>query len=386
MRLKEQIIQKLIESGRNFYINKAYVGYGNMGQGGKLFYIDTSLQMSTENDTLMATVCDFYEPSSKISGLKKRYKHLDVQKTSFTSDREKIAEIKRLLKAGGFSDEDINKSWRIDEVDEYIQGIGSKNREDILLNGKAKIVTISLAEIYMIHIDSDDTLQLIWFKREDEDRTATEKLEFHPRDKDFFERFSLDNPVDFSAHIRNCIIREGRENFLENIVTNRNRRLEIIDEFLENGSEYTLLSSINSHVNHKLESALKKALTTEGLKYNNAFNQPYGKIKLVNNTESNIYPCLKLRTVNEPNPPTNINSWARAMMNTAIKVDIGSNRSSLYNKSKEEIVEALKPFAQKRYAKGKSCGGGIIGFRYYDLFQRHFDISFAEFGIQEKES
>lgn len=317
MTLLEQIINSLIESKRDFYIHDAYVGYGNLGQPGKLYYVDTNNQKPYNVSMLLAEPNEDFQPSMRI---------VESAKVEMEKD---------------------------------------------------KIVVIPLGKIYYISLDiGDKKLHPIWKKRKDEDRLAIDRFKHTRSDDDYIDRFNLDNPSSFETHINNAIKAAGKDVFLSDIIDDEHYRISLIEDFSENEDVYSLLKKVNLYVNNKLEKSLKSTLKLNGLRFYNDFNLPYTRVKIINNLTKTGYPCLKAQTRNR----SKAYGWAGAMMNTARTVHIDTE--SVYKKSKEEIFEIVKPKAIEHFNKNRQLKDGIISYKFYDLFERPFEISLKELGLE----
>ncbi|QSZ42204.1 hypothetical protein GJV85_08790 [Sulfurimonas aquatica] len=381
MTLQEQIINTLLQSKRDFYIHEAYIGYGNFGQTGKLYHVDCNKQKNYNGNQLLAEPNEDYRPSMSLVANDDIYGHL-FGKTSFSSEEEKNSEIKRILEASGFKNRMNNRVKMEEEIGDYLDKLESKKQAEIILKANGGLVEIPLEKIYHIGISIENELHTIWHQRDDEDRLSIERFKLTCSDDDFIQRYSLDNPATLEEHIKNTIAAVGKDVFLNNIIDDNDYRVSLIEKFLEDEDIYSLLQSIYTHVNSQLVKGLERDLLGEHrtISFLNQFSVPYDKIKNIHARARSGYPCIKAQTRKHPNGIINVNSWAAAMMNTGLKVHV--NAQSVYRKSKEEVLEIVKPMAIEHFNKRKILTDGIISYRFYDLFEHYFEISLDELGLE----
>ena len=377
MTLQTQIINLLLNEKRDFFINTAYKGYGNFGQPGDLYFIDTRIQEKYDGTILLAKASEDYEPSMRLMTLHDRYARLDVKKTSFDSEQERNSEIKRLLNNDGYKNRLRNRRLVEKALGSYLDELEAIKQEEILLNGREKIVEIPLEEVYHITLAIDDKLSPIWTKRKDKDRLAIDGFSDICSDEELIHRFKFDNPATFTDHIKNRIATVGKDVFLSEIIDDNEYRVLLIESFLEDGDEYSLFKSINNYVNNRLEKSLENAIGLNGLKFYNDFHVPYNRVKIINNlTSAKGSPFIEARTKR-----ASIGyGFTRGMLNSARRVKI--NAQSVYQKSREEIIEIIKPLAVEHFNRAKTIDGGIVSYSFSDLFERRFEISLQELGLK----
>ena len=380
MTLQEQIINSLLESGRNFYVNARYRGNGNFGQLFKRYYIDATMRKHYDGFTLLAQLSkDYYEQPNSLRNLNDRYGHL-INATSFTSEEDKEYEIKRILKDGGFTNANQNKGWREKELEDFLDELEAKKQEE---QGYAKnhIIEITLDTIHDISIDIDNNLHRIWDERKDKDRLAIDRFKQTCSDDDYIDRFNVDNPADFEMYIKNTITAVGKEVFLSDVIHDDNFRISVIEKFLEDGNEYKLIDSIYAHVNYKLEHNLEKALTPSGTAYYNDFEGWYGKVKLAHNIAyvGNTFIQAKTRKATA-GVDSKTNSFARAMLHKMVRVNISP--ILVHQKSNEQIIQIVKDKAIEHFNEHKDFDGGIIAYLFFDICGHYFEISLEELGLK----
>ena len=376
MTLQEQIINTLLQSRRDFYIHEAYVGDGNFGQTEELYHIDCTKQKNYNGNLLLAEPNEDYRPSMSLVTNDDTYAHL-VKKTIFDSEEEKNSEIKRILKESGFKNRMSNRVKMEELIGDYLHELEAKKQAEIILEANGGLVEIPLEKIYHIGISIENELHTIWHKRDDEDRLSIERFKLTCSDDDFIQRYSLDNPATLKEHIKNTIAAVGKDVFLNNIIDDNDYRVSLIEKFLEDEDIYSLQQSIYSHVNYQLEERLKKDLLGEHktVSFLNQFSVPYYKIKNIHARTQSGYPCIKAQTRNHPGG-IKVYSWASAMANTALRIKVDAN--SVYGKSNYQIREIVEPMAIAHFNKTGKSDGGIISYKFYDLFEHSFDISLEE--------
>lgn len=373
MTLQEQIINSLLDSGRDFYIDARYTGAGNFGSRFKCYHIDTSIQKNYDGTKLLAQLSkDYYEPPNSLRNLNNRYGHL-VKVTSFTLEEDKEREVKRILKDGEFTE-----GWREKELGDFLDELEARKQEQRY--SKNHIIEITLDTIHDISIDVDNKLHRIWDERKDKARLAIDRFKQTCSDDDYIDRFNVDNPADFEMYVKNSIKAVGKDVFLSDVIHDNDFRISVIETYLKDENIYKLINTIYAHVNFGLKYKLEKALTPSGTAYYNDFEGLYEQIKLAHNIAYVGNPFIQAKTRKATaGVDSKTNSFARAMLHKMVRVNISP--LLVHQKSNKQIVQIVKNKAVEHFNKHKTFDGGIIAYHFFDLCGHYFEISLEELGL-----
>lgn len=378
MTLQKQIIETLLTRDKPFFIFTKDTHHFFMGSP---YRVDPSAQTDDKN-VLLCTQDESYQPSARLIQLGDMFNPDIFDKLEFESEAEKQAEIDRILKVSGFTNNMSNRKTKEEEVSRYFELLKEKREEerDFELHGP-KIYTISLDEVKQIRIDHDDKLLFLWRESKDKNR---EPLPFNElsdlSDERLIKRYKMDNPVNFTENIKNCIERAGKENYLSDLIPSHpDKRKEVIDKFLEDEEVYSFLKSVDYLMTLDNENRLKKILQYKS-EYLNEFRIPYERAKLINAVPTTGNPRIECGRIHVAN------CWAAAMANNGrfISVDI----ELVFGKSPEEIKEVLKPMMIEHYhkASGKYKEEELTSYVYCDLCGNKTTYSLDDLGLSKEEA